>query len=190
MVHLSIILELFSNKSTVNDHFILSSKKCFSVLEVTCELIINPSQPCTLVKLQVLYFHHLSKHCAPTNSMPLLSMATFQKISALDLPSLTAPDHQTWLVTADWSNFGQQIHFIVSDKKAISSFRFSEIPDQFPEVIECLNLLKDYSISERLSWTLGNYCSLCYFLLNFLKWRPPGFCSFTLYEGKNATWWT
>jgi len=21
---------------------------------------------------------------------------------------------------------------------------------------------------------------------NFLKWGPPGFCSFTLYEGKNA----
>jgi len=99
MVHLSIILELFPNKNMVYDHFLLSSKKCFSVLELTgsslVKVIINSNQPCTFVKLQVLYFHHLSKHCAPTNSMPLLPMATFKKIAAIHLPSFTAPDHQT-----------------------------------------------------------------------------------------------
>jgi len=86
MIHLSTILELFSKQSMVNDHFLLSSKKCFSVLQLTSsslvKVTINSSQPCTLVKLQVLYCHHLSKHCAPINSMPLLPMAIFKKTAA------------------------------------------------------------------------------------------------------------
>ena len=190
MVQLSIILELFSNKSTVNDHFILSSKKCFSVLEVTCELIINPSQPCTLVKLQVLYFYHLSKHCASTNSMPLLPMATFQKISALDLPSLTAPDHQTWLVTADWSNFGQQIHFIIPDKQPIHHSDFLKSQINFLKLQNVWTCWRIIPFQKGCHECLGTTAAFVIFSYNFLKWRPPGFCSFTLYEGKNATWWT